>query len=306
MDARLPNFLIVGAMKSGTTSLWRYLKQHPQIYMPSLKEPRILASSIFINPGDELYRFHRVCKSCTVSTFEDYVKLFSDARNEKAIGEASPHYLYTHSTTIPVIKKYLGDVKIIIILRNPADRAFSAYKHTSIIDRTESMPFEKCLELEEERRKNEVMPMMHFYKDLGFYYNQVNAYMENFSRVKVVLLDDLENDAKRLVQDIYDFLDVDSSFTPGLDSRHNSSPPPNMFLGNFILNYNHPLKRFLRPVLLSTIGLNNTEKLLNLLKRGEQIKMNPETRRYLTELYKDDILKLQDLIKLDLSSWLKQ
>lgn len=304
MDVKLPNFLIVGAMKSGTTSLWRYLKQHPQIYMPSLKEPRLLASSIFLKLGNELYPFQRVCKSRPVCTFEDYVKLFSNAKNETAIGEASPHYLYPYSTTIPTIKKYLGDVKIIIILRNPVDRAFSAYKHTSIIDRTESLPFEKCLELEEERKKNEVRPMMHFYKDLGFYYNQVKAYIENFSRVKVTLLDDLENDPQRLVQDIYDFLDVDSTFTPNLDRKYNVSPPRDIFLRKFILNYNHPLKRFLRRIFLNTIGLNNTERLVNLLKRGKQIKMNPETRRYLTELYKDDILKLQDLMKRDLSRWI--
>ncbi len=293
MDVKLPNFLIVGAMKSGTTSLWRYLQQHSEIYMPDEKEPRFLTSS-------------RLIKSRPIRTFEDYVKLFRDAKEEKAIGEASPHYLYPYSSTIPTIKNYLGDVKIIIILRNPTDRAFSAYKHTFLIERSEALPFEKCLELEEERKKNEVLPMMHFYKDLGFYYSQVKAYMENFSRVKVCLYDDLSRDALGLVQDLYGFLEVHRSFIPEVGIKHNISPPKNKFLREFLLDYDHPLKKFLRPVLLNTIGLNNTERLVNLLKKGNQIEMLPETRRYLTELYEDDILKLQDLIQRDLSCWLRQ
>lgn len=291
MDAKLPNFLIVGAMRSGTTSLWRYLKQHPQIYMPSVKEPRFLTSSSLI-------------KSRPIHTLEDYIELFRNAKDESAIGEASPHYLYPYRSTIPTIKDYLGDVKIIIILRKPADRAFSAYKHTSLIDRTEALSFEKCLELEEERRVNEIWPMMHFYKDLGFYYKQVKAYMENFNRVKVCLYDDLNVDALGLIRDVYNFLEVDSSFTPEVDVKHNISPPKNKVLREFLLDYDHPLKKLLRPILLNTIGINNTEKLVNLFKHVDQIKIRPETRRYLIDLYRDDILKLQDLIHRDLSEWL--
>ena len=156
ISVKLPNFLVVGAMKSGTTSLWRYLRQHPQIYMPKLKEPRFLASSIFIKLGEEHYKFHRICKSSPICTFDDYIELFRDVKEEIAIGEASPHYLYLYSKTIPTIKNYLGDVKIVIILRNPADRAFSAYKHNFLINRTETKSFEKCLELEEKRKKSRV------------------------------------------------------------------------------------------------------------------------------------------------------
>lgn len=289
----MPNFLIVGAMKSGTTSLWRYLQQHSEIYMPDEKEPRFLTSS-------------RLIKSRPIRTFEDYIKLFGDIKEEKAIGEASPHYLYPYSSTIPTIKNYLGDVKIIIILRNPTDRAFSAYKHTFLIEKSETLPFEKCLELEEERKKNEVLPMMHFYKDLGFYYSQVKAYMENFSRVKVCLYDDLSRDALGLAQDLYGFLEVHRSFIPEVGIKHNISPPKNKFLREFLLDYDHPLKKFLRPVLLSTIGINNTEKLVNLFKNVDQIRIKPETRRYLIDLYSEDILKLQDLIQRDLSSWLNK
>jgi hypothetical protein len=310
MDVKLPNFLIVGAMRSGTTSLWRYLKQHPQIYMPSLKEPRFLASSIFLKLGDEFYRFQRVCKSDPTCTFEDYIELFRNVKDESAIGEASPHYLYPYGSTIPTIKHYLGDVKIVIILRNPADRAFSAYKHALLISSKNSpykelLPFEKCLEIEEERRKNEVWPMMNFYKDLGFYYRQVKAYMENFSRVKVCLYDDLKMHALGLIHDVYNFLEVDSSFIPEVGVKHNISPPMNKVLREFLLDYDHFLKKLIRPILLNTIGINNTEKLVNLFKNVDQIKMRPETRRYLIDLYRDDILKLQDLIQRDLTSWLK-
>jgi hypothetical protein len=284
-------------MRSGTTSLWRYLKQHPQIYMPSVKEPRFLTSSSLI-------------KSRPIHTFEDYIELFRNVKDESAIGEASPHYLYPYGSTIPTIKHYLGDVNIVMILRNPADRAFSAYKHALLISNKnspfkEQLPFEKSLEMEEERRKNEVWPMMNFYKDLGFYYRQVKAYTENFSRVKVCLYDDLRTDALGLTQDVFNFLEVDSSFTPEVGIKHNISPPMNKVLREFLLDYDHFLKKLIRPILLNTIGINNTEKLVNLFKNVDQIKMRPETRRYLIDLYRDDILKLQDLIQRDLTSWLK-
>jgi hypothetical protein len=309
MGVKLPNFLIIGAMRSGTTSLWRYLRQHPQIYMPDLKEPRFLASVLGL--GDEFYRFQRVCKSHPACTFDDYIQLFRKARDENAIGEASPHYLYLYRSTIPTIKHYLGDVKIIIILRNPADRAFSAYKHALLISNRRSpfkerLPFEKCLEIEEERRKNEVWPMMNFYKDVGFYHKQVEAYMQNFTRVKICLYDDLSNNTRGLVKDIFAFLGVDSSFNPDVDIKHNESPHEKMFLREFVLDYEHPLKKVLRPIFLRSIGMKSTERLINFFKRGKQIEMKPETRNYLIDLYNDDILKLQDLIQRDLSGWIEK
>ena len=128
MKNKLPNFLIVGAAKSGTSSLHNYLNQHPQVFMPSynkegikVKEPRFLIKDLV------QHRLHN-----GVWSFEEYQSLFDYVKDEKAIGESTVLYLYYYKHTIKNIKHYLGeDVKIIIILRNPADRAYSAFQHVS-------------------------------------------------------------------------------------------------------------------------------------------------------------------------------
>jgi hypothetical protein len=113
-----PNFLIVGAAKSGTTSLYNYLKQHPDIYMPKHKEPLFMTSEIYANLSEKDPRRH-LNDEAKVYTYEDYLRLFADAKNEQMLGEASATYLYYYDVAIPKIKRYLGDPKIVIMLRDP-------------------------------------------------------------------------------------------------------------------------------------------------------------------------------------------
>ena len=111
-----PNFFIVGVAKAGTTSLSEWLKQHPQIYIPALKEPRYFASDLV----DPIVRN-------VVRTKEDYLALFVKARNHKARGEASTSY-FTHWQQVPErIKRTIPDARIIILLRDPVERAYSSY-----------------------------------------------------------------------------------------------------------------------------------------------------------------------------------
>ena len=123
----MPNFLVIGAAKAGTTSVYEYLKQHPQIWMSPLKETNFFAlegeTLNFRGPGDQDYinRF-------SITKIEDYLNLFQGVSNQVAIGEVSPLYLY--SLKAPErIRHYTPDTKIIIILRNPVDRAYSSFLH---------------------------------------------------------------------------------------------------------------------------------------------------------------------------------
>ena len=110
---KLPNFLIVGAAKSGTTSLYHYLKEHPEIYMSPVKEPKFITSQFLTFPfegkGDE-----KVEKNI-IKSFREYCNLFKDVNNEKIIGEASVDNIYFNDDAIKNIKKYLGNVKIVIV-----------------------------------------------------------------------------------------------------------------------------------------------------------------------------------------------
>lgn len=300
---KLPNFFLVGAAKAGTTAVHVYLYQHPEVYMSFLKEPKYL--SITANkfphngPGD------KKVDDGIIKSREEYLNLFKDARDEKVIGESSADYLYFHDTVIPLIKTISPRAKILIMLRNPVDRAYSAYRHM-IMDEREDLSFEKALG-SEDKRMRENYEFIWFYKDAGFYYEQVKHYIDSFGRenVMICLYDDFVVDSMAVMKDIYRFLDVEEGFTPDTDVKYNVGPTVRSeSFEEFLVKYEHPVKRVLRPVLLNTIGKRYTEALVNYFIRRNTLSMKPKTRKILIELYRDDILKLEGLIDRDLSGWL--
>ncbi len=302
----LPNFFVVGAAKSGTTSLFHYLKQHPEIYMSSLKEPKYFSSSVVRfphrGPGDM-----EVDKRVT-RTWHGYLELFNGVSGEKRIGEASADYLYFYEHVAPLIKETTPGAKIIIVLRNPTERAFSAYSHL-VKDGRETLSFEEALEVEEQRKRDNY-EFIWFYKEVGFYYSPVKTYLDAFGKenVRIYLYDDFMKHPFVLIEDICKFMDVGTNFVPDMSTKHNVALIPRIrSIQNFLLDYNHTFKKAFRPLFLNTIGQENTEVLINYFKNKNlrKQKIDPETRKYLIELYRDDILMLEKLIKRDLSSWLK-
>lgn len=301
---KMPNFLIVGAQKSGTTSLWHYLKQHPDIFMSEIKEPLFLVSPYYLmlNPKDPRFK---LLNNSLAKTLDEYFKLFSKVNNEKAIGEASVPYLYHYDIAISHIKRYLTDCKIIIVLRNPIQRAFSAYTFL-LREMDESTSFESCLALEEERM-NDHWSMIHFYKGAGLYYTQVKAYLAHFKEVEIFLFEELRNNPLETVKELYTFLGVDSQFIPDIQTKHNvSGVPKNMFVHKYITEPN-AFKEFLRPVLHRFISEAKRRKLVEWFRGKNLVKpeMSPVTRQELIKYFHDDILMLQDLIKRDLTHWLQ-
>jgi len=295
MKNNLPNFLIVGAGKSGTTSLYYYLKQHPAIYMSPLKEPHYLICDSLVKP--HLSSGAHKYNTPIVKDFEEYKDIFSGAKDESQIGEASTGYLYYYKDAIPQIKRVLGNIKIIIILRNPIDRAYSHYLH-HIRDGSEQLSFEEALQVENERKKSN-WAWTFFYKEVGMYYEQVKAYLSNFENVKIFLFDELNKDAPTLVKNIYSFLEVDNSFTPNLKTHYNVSG-----LNRYKVVHNLIAK----PNLLKSV----VKQMVSKAKR-EQIKryflkkptMKTDTKKYLIEVFREDILALLNLIDRDLLHWLK-
>ena len=169
------------------------------------------------------------------------------------------------------------------------------------------LSFEKALE-SEDKRMRENYEFIWFYKDLGFYYEQVNHFIDSFGRENVMirLYDDFISDSMAVMKDIYRFLDVDEGFTPNTDVKYNVGPTVRSeSFEEFLVKYEHPVKRALRPILLNTIGKRYTEALVNYFIRRNTLSMKPKTRKRLIELYRDDILKLEGLIDRDLSGWLK-
>lgn len=171
-----PNFLIIGAAKSGTTSLYHYLKQHPEIYLSPVKEPKFFCfyqeKLDWQGPGDQKAILNYV------TDIDQYFSLFEGVRNETAIGEATPWYIYSESA-VKKIKAFIPDAKLIAILRDPAERAYSHFLHLLREGREPLADFQDALDAEEERtRRNWGWTWQ--YKSRGLYYSQLKKYFDTF------------------------------------------------------------------------------------------------------------------------------
>ena len=297
----MPNFLVFGAAKSGTTSVYKYLQQHPDILMSSFKEPGFFAFAgehpTLNGPGAQKWVDRWV-----VTELEAYQKLFDNYQGEKAIGDASPYYIYYQKSPYN-IKKYVPEMKLIAILREPVQRAFSNYVW-AIRDRAEHLTsFAEALAAESERIKDNWGPKWH-YKNQGFYYQQLKPYYELFpsEQIKIYLYDDLVSNPVKTMQDIFNFLGVDDSFEPNMKKKHNTSKlPKNKFLHNF-LDKPNVIKSAIKPLLPLDFryNLKQNAKQKNLYKP----QLEPQIRQELAAEYRENILLLQDLIQQDLSKWL--
>ncbi len=303
----MPNFLIIGAAKSGTTSLYAYLEQHPQAYLSPKKEPEFFSYEgrevDFNGPKGEEQANHGI-KQHTPANIEEYRALFRGASDEKAIGEASTMYLYSPQAPSR-IKHYIPKVKLIAIFRNPVDRAYSTFSYLTLHGREPLSEFSQALQEEETRIRNKWTWIYH-YKNAGFYYVQLKRYFDMFEQdqIKVYLYEDLRADPLRVIHSVFRFLELDDTFIPNISVRYNPSGVPKSKALSRLTDRSNPVKTVLKPFLPQRIrwriraGLQNR----NLVERPP---LAPEIRRDLIELYREDILKLEDLIGRDLSGWLK-
>ncbi|GAB5524350.1 MAG: sulfotransferase [Roseivirga sp.] len=292
----LPNFLLVGAAKAGTTSLYYYLNQHPDIFISKLKEPKYFSSQVLDLPHQGIGDFH--VDRYRVRDYEEYKKLF-EGRTEKMIGESTVEYLYYHDKIKDLIKKELGDVKIIIILRNPVDRAFSAYSNLRR-DSRENLSFREALEAEEDRiSKN--WDMLWAYKKSSLYYEQVKTFNESFSNVLVLNQDDLKNDTPGVIRKAFEFLGVSTDAEIDLGVEHNPSGVPKNVLSRLVLSRSNPVSPYIREMAKFMVPRNVLERYAK--KNLSKILLEDADREYLKPQFKEDILKLQEYLGRDFSSW---
>nr|WP_019503758.1 sulfotransferase [Pleurocapsa sp. PCC 7319] len=297
----MPNFLIIGAAKAGTTALYHSLKVHPQIYMSPVKEPKFFAfEGVQVDwqgPGDQ------EAFSNYITDIKDYHKLFEEVSHEIAIGEASPWYICSPRAA-ERIQYHIPDVKLIAILRDPADRAYSQFLHLVRNGREVLTDFTQALQ-EEEYRVSKNWGWTWQYRNRGFYYNQLKPYFDRFNhdQIKVYLYEDWNADPINILKDIFQFIGVEENFVPNISSRHNVSViPKNKYLHN-VLTKPNLLKSILKPLIPNGIRYD----LINRLKSQNLTKppLLPQVRKQLIQVYREDILKLQDLIHRDLSKWLQ-
>jgi hypothetical protein len=301
----LPNFLVIGAAKAGTNALFHYLRQHPQVYMSPWKEPKFFA----FESRDELtFRAANGREAPVNATVildrDEYERLFDGARGELALGEASPHYLYVEKAPAR-IKSLVPDMKLIAVLRNPIERAFSSYQHL-VRDGLEPLDFAAALDAEPERIA-ENYAFLYRYTDLGFYTRQLDRYQQLFPRERLLILlyDDLRHDPRASCGQIFSFLGVDETFEPTGSEDYNVSGVPRNRLLHRLLNPSAPTKRRLwqatpgrlrEPLLRLHTRIGNR----NLERRS----MGERERERLRNVFRDEVAELEARLDRDLSHWL--
>ena len=311
MSVGRPNFFLVGASKAGTTSLYRYLAQHPQIYMSPMKEPHFLADEVrpenfapetrpkiaqwqadfeaYVR-GPMTARF----PSGPVARWEDYLRLFAGAGNRPAIGEASPCYLWSPTAPRNIAARF-PDARIVMVLRDPAERAFAQHLHTLSVVKA-AMSFREHMDAalgSTAKQIGELYPFLEF----GFYGEQLRRYLDVFPRDRVLVLyyEDYQRNPLELLGNIFRFLGVEKGFAPDVRERHMESRVPRSFLLNRLLR--KPAGRLL------SSGLRRALRGTAFRPRATMA-LAPEDRARLVELYRDSIVQLQEMVNRDLSAWL--
>lgn len=295
----LANLLIVGAMRSGTTSAYRYLSQHPSVFMAPNKEPHFFAFEgrrpSYAGPGDE-----RLNRRVT-TTFSDYERLFGGAGNRPWRGEASAMYLYLPQS-LAAMQRHGIDPAVVVMLRNPVDRAYSSFQYQRFRGREPIERFEDALDAEADRVSANWSPMWH-YRRAGLYADQVGGYLKAFGpeRLHVILYEDLQQDPRATFVRLFRELGLRIDAPIDYDIQHNRSGSPRSSLLQRLLMSPGPAKRRMKRVL--PFGLKRALERLRERNVGTVTPMQSDTRARLEEFFSDEIDRLEPIIDRDLSLW---
>jgi len=279
-DITLPTFILAGAPKSGSSSLWQYLRQHPEVYLPDQKE--LFYFDFNFEKGVEWYS-----------------EFFSGHQTEAAIGEATVWYM-RWSTVPKRMSELLPNVKLIFVLRNPVDRAYSNWCHEK---RDGIHPFDQTFEdfLKREDRDSRTIISS------GYYSEHLERFLRYFPRgqIHICFTEDLKSAPKETCKDIFDFIGVNPEFEPDLSFEDNVS----WWFGSFwILRVS---KAILTPYKF-IFGENPIDFMWRksrhfrslFWRRGERPpKCSEADRETLKQEYKPHIEALETLLKRSLSQW---
>ena len=294
----LPTFIVVGAAKSGTTALYHWLNQHPEVFMSPVKEPHFFSGlqPTYSGPGDD--RFNQPL----VTTWDAYGRLFEGSEEFAVRGEASPSYLDLYPESIERMKEALADVKIVILLRHPTTRAFSEYVHL-VRDGRETLSFRQALEAEEDRIRRGWRRIW-AHKARGRYADAVEAYISAFGRdhVGVWLYEELRDHPETTFRSICQFIGASPDYAPFFSQVNVGGLPRIPFVHRW-LNRPNAWLAWIRRWLPARwrARLRQSVDHLNLGK----MTIAEEDRKYLDQYYRDDIEKLRRVLPdVDFSQWL--
>ncbi len=297
---RLPDFLVIGAARAGTTALHAYLRQHPQVFMPVLKEPNFFAfQGETLNckgPGAEYI-------NNSLTDAKAYGALFAKAPPGAILGEASPLYLYSERAAGRILHT-VPNARLVVILRNPIERAFSHFLYATKQAIEPETDFVAALNAEPERLAAGWQPLFG-YSSFPRYAEQMQRYLDRFPRQQIFIrtYEDYIDDPQTLMRDLFAFIGADPGFHPDMSSRLNAGGvPKNRALQDFLMKSN-PITRAIGLVVPQRLRLAIRDRIAA-ANTTSQAGMPDQAREMLQERLRDDITRLQDLIDRDLGHWL--
>jgi len=290
-----PDFIIAGFSKCGTTSLAEYLDEHPNIYMVKPKEPRFYVADV-INKVSRQDPMHRMLLKKSILTKQAYEDLYNHAPATAILkGEASVHYANHYEIAIPAIKKHAGDIPIILLLRDPIARAISNWRFITL----ECKTFEASIDLEMDRIKSGYNSFW-WYKYQGIYTNKLRAFLDNFTKVKILIFEEFIHSPQLYMTQLYEFLQL-PEHTHANFQRHNikaiSLRPKGTILTNHIFSA--------RLTNLARIGYLRMpfRRLVNAFYEEKTNYIPLHIRNRLHEYYREDRISLENLLGRQIPCW---
>lgn len=286
----LPNFLLIGAGKSGTSSLHAYFQQHPDVFMSPVKEPNFFALE-GRPPNFPSERVARAVVSPQIWRLEDYVALFAHHNGQGAVGESSTWYLNAPAAPL-AIHSLVPSMRLIAVLREPVARAYSAFLMNRRIGLEPEVDFGAALARQDERQSGHDYGLD--YLTPGYYARHIERYLEFFphDQLKIELFDDLLADERATLGRLFGFIGVDPYFRPDTSYKHNSgAPPPRR---KSLCDRLEQMARSQWRRLRGRSGFQPTAQ------RGG---LAEDIGRQLSDIYAPEVDRLERLIDRDLSAW---
>lgn len=296
----LPNFVVIGASRSGTTSLHHYLGQHPEIYVSPHKSPNYFAAQD-PQPGWENATLQTMAKQW-ISSRKAYEAQFRGVTNERAVGDISPVYLQSIHTAKRIKETLAPSTKFVAILRNPVDRAYAHFlgRRRDGLELVES--FDAIVERELSGPLNHDI-VFGSYIGCGRYHHFLKPFYEQFpaDNIRVYLFDQLQKDLPGLLRDLFSFLDVDPDYEVDTAFSHNKTGIISNPLLRSLWTRSVGLRTGMRPYLPAFI--RHTSRSI-LAQQVSKPLLGADARLRISVALREDTQQLQQLINVDLSNWL--
>ena len=293
-----PSFFIVGAPRCGTTAICNFLNQHPDVFIPYLKEPHYF--------GSDLSNVRRDFK-----TVEDYLEIFEEA-NHEICGEGSTWYLYSKNAA-QEIKDFDPNAKIIISLRNPLEMLYSWHGFALAAGTEDIEDFEEALAAEGDRRQGKRIPAGSaleklYYSEIALYTEQIERYQKVFNedQIHIIIFDDFKANQSQVMHNLYEFLGVDTTFEPEFEQVNSHGIPRSKLMARMLNNQPDFIRNSVKAIFPRKARVQIKQMLRDLNKKsGKRSSMSVEVEKQLKQMFKKEVSRLSGLLKQDLSYWVE-